>query len=398
MGKALETAKAAGIPVLTWDSDLLDEGQGAAHRLCRHQELRHRRQPRQARAGDQAARAARSASSPAAPRRPTTTSACRASATRWPACRAPRPPGDAPDRPERLDRGRRLPALHQRRLPARRCSRWRTSSASTRTSTPSSRPAASRSSCPRPTPRSPRSTRRGSTSGELALVVADTLPVQMDLMKEGLSLGQVGQRPFEMGYKTMGFLYEIGPRRRCRPTRPIPASTSARPRPPTPASAADAATETCHGAPGVSPGGALALGESPMTQHTLRAGELELVVDAARGGSIMAFRQGGFDLMRPWDGVGEDPRAYASFPLVPFSGRVDHARFRFAGRELQAGRQLPARTPRDPRRRLDLALADRHRERDQRRDRAGPRRAGRRRCATGRPRSSGSIPTGSRSR
>ena len=37
----------------------------------------------------------------------------------------------------------------------------------------------------------------------LALVVADTLPVQIDQMKEGLSLGQVGQRPFEMGYKTM---------------------------------------------------------------------------------------------------------------------------------------------------------------------------------------------------
>ena len=43
-------------------------------------------------------------------------------------------------------------------------------------------------------------------SKDLALVVADTLPVQMDLMKEGLSLGQVGQRPFEMGYKTMHFL------------------------------------------------------------------------------------------------------------------------------------------------------------------------------------------------
>ncbi len=28
-------------------------------------------------------------------------------------------------------------------------------------------------------------------------------------MKKGLSLGQVGQRPFEMGYETMGFLYEI---------------------------------------------------------------------------------------------------------------------------------------------------------------------------------------------
>jgi ribose transport system substrate-binding protein len=44
---------------------------------------------------------------------------------------------------------------------------------------------------------------------ELALVVADTLPVQMELLKAGLSLGQVGQRPFEMGYKTMLFLKDM---------------------------------------------------------------------------------------------------------------------------------------------------------------------------------------------
>lgn len=69
-----------------------------------------------------------------------------------------------------------------------------------------------------------------------------------------------------------------------------------------------------------------------MTQSQLRAGGLELAVDAARGGSIMAFRDDGFDLMRPWDGVSEDPRAFASFPLVPFSGRVGRARFRFAER------------------------------------------------------------------
>jgi ribose transport system substrate-binding protein len=45
--------------------------------------------------------------------------------------------------------------------------------------------------------------------GSLALVVADTLPVQMDLMKAGLSKGQVGQRPFEMGYKAMYFLKDL---------------------------------------------------------------------------------------------------------------------------------------------------------------------------------------------
>jgi ribose transport system substrate-binding protein len=38
---------------------------------------------------------------------------------------------------------------------------------------------------------------------ELAVVYADTLPTQIDQMKEGLSNGQVGQRPFEMGYKVM---------------------------------------------------------------------------------------------------------------------------------------------------------------------------------------------------
>ena len=78
-----------------------------------------------------------------------------------------------------------------------------------------------------------------------------------------------------------------------------------------------------------------------MTQRTLGAGELELVVDAARGGSIMAFRQRGFDLMRPWDGVSEDPRTYASFPLVPFSGRVDHGRFRFEGRSYTLAPNFP---------------------------------------------------------
>ena len=81
-----------------------------------------------------------------------------------------------------------------------------------------------------------------------------------------------------------------------------------------------------------------------MTQHTLHAGSLELVVDAARGGSVMAFRDGGFDLMRPWDGVSEDPRTFASFPLVPFSGRIDHGRFRFGGKDYT----LPLNFPPEP--------------------------------------------------
>lgn len=42
-----------------------------------------------------------------------------------------------------------------------------------------------------------------------ALVVADTLPVQMDILKDGLSHGQVGQRPFDMGYRAMYILKDI---------------------------------------------------------------------------------------------------------------------------------------------------------------------------------------------
>jgi ribose transport system substrate-binding protein len=45
--------------------------------------------------------------------------------------------------------------------------------------------------------------------GSLALAVADTLPMQIDQLKEGYSAANVGQRPFEMGYKAMYFLKDI---------------------------------------------------------------------------------------------------------------------------------------------------------------------------------------------
>ena len=46
-------------------------------------------------------------------------------------------------------------------------------------------------------------------SGDLAIVATDTLPMQMDLLGEGLSLGQVGQRPYEMGYRAMFLLKDL---------------------------------------------------------------------------------------------------------------------------------------------------------------------------------------------
>ncbi len=47
------------------------------------------------------------------------------------------------------------------------------------------------------------------SSGKLAMVIADTLPVQIDILKEGLASGNVGQRPFEMGYKAMLAMKDI---------------------------------------------------------------------------------------------------------------------------------------------------------------------------------------------
>ena len=46
-------------------------------------------------------------------------------------------------------------------------------------------------------------------SGALTIIVADTLPMQMAQLKDGLSNGQVGQRPFEMGYKAMFILKDL---------------------------------------------------------------------------------------------------------------------------------------------------------------------------------------------
>ena len=46
-------------------------------------------------------------------------------------------------------------------------------------------------------------------AGDLTIVVADTLPMQLEQTKDGLGNGLVGQRPFEMGYKAMYILKDI---------------------------------------------------------------------------------------------------------------------------------------------------------------------------------------------
>ena len=46
-------------------------------------------------------------------------------------------------------------------------------------------------------------------SGDLVIIVADTLPMQMEQLADGLAAGNVGQRPFEMGYKAMFLLKDL---------------------------------------------------------------------------------------------------------------------------------------------------------------------------------------------
>ncbi len=46
-------------------------------------------------------------------------------------------------------------------------------------------------------------------SRQTVLIIADTLPMQMEILRDGLSHGQVGQRPYEMGYRSMYLLREI---------------------------------------------------------------------------------------------------------------------------------------------------------------------------------------------
>jgi ribose transport system substrate-binding protein len=43
----------------------------------------------------------------------------------------------------------------------------------------------------------------------LVIVVADTLPMQMELLREGFSHAQVGQRPFEMGAQALRLLLDL---------------------------------------------------------------------------------------------------------------------------------------------------------------------------------------------
>ena len=208
MASALQAAKAAGIPVLTWDTDLLPENKDlriayvGTHNYEIGINLAKLVQKIKPKGGTICIQSGGAAAANHNERmqgiRDTLAGATSSGIARRP-----------PDRPERLDRGRRLPALHQRRLPAVGAADGghpRQVSEPRRLHPDRRLPAVHAGRLPEA---SPSKYKDKIADGSLALVVADTLPVQIDLMKEGSVAGQVGQRPFEMGYKAMYCLKDM---------------------------------------------------------------------------------------------------------------------------------------------------------------------------------------------
>ena len=63
----------------------------------------------------------------------------------------------------------------------------------------------------------------------------------------------------------------------------------------------------------------------------LSSSDGELVLAPDQGGCVSAFRWKGCDILRPFDDktVSAAPTDFAAFPLFPFSGRIENARFSF---------------------------------------------------------------------
>lgn len=67
---------------------------------------------------------------------------------------------------------------------------------------------------------------------------------------------------------------------------------------------------------------------------TLNHGDAELVLAPEAGGSVLAYRKAGLDLLRPAPVGNTDPLLMAAFPMFPFCGRVPGAHFHFAGHDV----------------------------------------------------------------
>src|SRR5262245_33806884 len=76
---------------------------------------------------------------------------------------------------------------------------------------------------------------------------------------------------------------------------------------------------------------------------SLAAGTAQVTIAPEAGGAIAAFTVGGVDVLRPTPAsqqAARNVRAHASYPLVPYSNRIAHARLRFAGRDFELDRNF----------------------------------------------------------
>lgn len=69
-----------------------------------------------------------------------------------------------------------------------------------------------------------------------------------------------------------------------------------------------------------------------MTPLELRHGDLRLALAPALGGSVLSFRLGDLDLLRPAPAGAADVLETACFPLVPYANRIADGRFAWGGR------------------------------------------------------------------
>jgi aldose 1-epimerase len=76
---------------------------------------------------------------------------------------------------------------------------------------------------------------------------------------------------------------------------------------------------------------------------SLAAGLAKATISPAAGGAIASFSVDGIDVLRPTPPADESAgnvRAHASYPLVPYSNRIAHAKLRFEGRDFELDRNF----------------------------------------------------------
>ncbi len=74
---------------------------------------------------------------------------------------------------------------------------------------------------------------------------------------------------------------------------------------------------------------------------TVTAGDWSLDLAPALGGSIVALRHHGHDILRPTPPGADHVLQTSCFPMLPFAGRIAQGRFSFAGRTVTLAPNLP---------------------------------------------------------